>query len=531
MLGDARNQTRWCLNIIDSVSKYPDIVLLSQFIPPMDASPTDANRRTLDTYTPTHPVIAVDLDGTLTLTDTLHESVLRLLRDNPAQALALPFWLLQGKAAFKAKVADRVSLDVTTLPYNTNLINWLQEERTAGTLIVLCTATHQKVAQAVADHWGLFDEVIASDGTTNNAGATKRATLEARYGEKGYAYAGNSAADVDVWAGARHAIVVNASDETARRASQVATVSTIFPPQPVTLTHWTQMLRVHQWLKNLLLFVPLLAAHRIGDLQSLSALILAFASFSLCASAVYMANDLVDLECDRNHPRKRNRPFACAAIPITSGLLLAPLLAMASLVLGLVVGAAFTAWLGVYFLLTGTYSLWLKRLVLVDCLTLAALYTLRITAGAAAVATTPSFWLLAFSVFIFLSLAFVKRYAELLVQAQAGQSHSHGRGYTVADAPLVQTLGIAAGYAAVLVLALYIHGETVITLYAQPELIWFAVPLMLFWVSWVWMHAHRGQMHDDPIVFAMKDRSSLTVAVLLTVSFLLAINGIGNQPT
>ena len=481
----------------------------------------------MEPHTTTDTVIAVDLDGTLTLTDTLHESALCLLRDRPVNVLALPFWLLGGKAALKARIADRVSLDVTNLPYNTALINWLKEERAAGKWIVLSTATDIRVAQAIANHLGLFDEVLASDGTTNNAGANKRAALEAKYGVKGYDYAGNSAADIAVWAGARQAIVVNASDAINKRASQVATVAKVFPPQAVTLSHWLKMLRVHQYLKNLLLFVPLLAAHQIGNFQSLSTLILAFVSFSLCASAVYMANDLLDLESDRKHPRKRHRPFACAAVPIKAGVILAPLFAIASLILGLVVGAAFTAWLVVYFLLTCAYSLWLKRLALIDCLTLAALYTLRIIAGAAAVAITLSFWLLAFSVFIFLSLAFVKRYAELQVQAQAGNSHAHGRGYAVTDAPLLQTLGITAGYAAVLVLALYLHGETVVTLYAQPQLIWFAVPLMLFWVSWVWMKAHRGEMHDDPIVFAIKDKASLAVATLITISFLLATKGIG----
>ncbi len=482
----------------------------------------------METRTSTDTVIAIDLDGTLTLTDTLHESAVVLFRDTPVNILFLPFWLLGGKAALKAKVADLVSLDVSTLPYNTALIDWLKEERATGKSIVLCTASNEHVAQAIADHLSIFDEVMASDCKTNNAGTNKRAALEAKYGAKGYDYAGNSEADLDVWAGARQAIVVNASDPVTKQAAQVATVSKVFQPQTVTLSNWLKMLRVHQWLKNLLLFVPLLAAHQMGNLQSLGTLILAFVSFSLCASAVYMANDLLDLESDRKHPRKRLRPFACAALPIKVGIMLAPSFAIASLLLGLVVSTAFTGWLLVYFLLTCAYSLCLKRLVLIDCLTLAGLYTVRIVAGAAAVAIALSFWLLAFSVFIFLSLAFVKRYAELQVQAEAGNSHAYGRGYAVTDAPLVQTLGITAGYAAVLVLALYLHGETVGTLYAQPVFIWFAVPLMLFWVSWVWLKAHRGQMHDDPIVFVIKDKSSLAVAALMAVSFLLATKGIGN---
>ena len=470
-------------------------------------------------------VIAVDLDGTLTLSDTLHETAVRLLRDMPTRVLLLPIWLCNGKASLKAKLTEHVQIDVATLPYNTQVIEWLVKERTAGKRIVLCTAADRRIASAISEHLGIFDDVIASDGTTNLAGSNKRAALDNAFGENGWDYAGNSRADLAVWSGARQAIVVNANESIEHEAAKVASVAKVFPPKSITAQHWRKMLRVHQWLKNLLLFVPLLAAHEL-ELDSLLTLLLAFVSFSLCASAVYIANDLIDLESDRKHPRKRNRPFASADVPIKVGVVLAPIFAITSLILGLVVGTVFAAWLIAYFLLTCAYSLWLKRLALIDCLTLAALYTLRIIAGAAAVAVTLSFWLLAFSVFIFLSLAFVKRYAELQVQAAAGSSHAHGRGYAVADAPLLQTLGISAGYAAVLVLALYLHGETVVTLYKQPELIWLAVPLMLFWVSWVWIKAHRGEMHDDPIVFAVKDKASLTVAVLTVLSFVLATKGI-----
>jgi 4-hydroxybenzoate polyprenyltransferase len=473
------------------------------------------------------PIIAVDLDGTLTLTDTLHESAAQLVRDNPLYLFVLPFWLMGGKAQLKAKVAERVELDVSILPYNQDLIDYLKEQKAAGSKLVLCTATNERIARSVAQYLPIFDDVMASDQNTNIKSATKRKALDDKFGLKGYDYAGNSSDDIAVWQGARHAIVVNASAAVLDKAKTAANVIKIFPANAAGLTAYRKMFRVHQWLKNLLLFVPLLAAHQISNLQSLSTLLLAFVSFSLCASAVYIANDLLDLESDRRHPRKRLRPFAAATIPMTYGVVLAPLFALMSLLIGLMVGATFTAWLVIYFVLTCAYSLLLKRLALIDCLTLAALYTLRIIAGAAAVAVSLSFWLLAFSVFIFLSLAFVKRYAELQVQLKEGNTHAHGRGYSVSDAPIVQTLGIASGYAAVLVLALYLHSETVTQLYVQPELIWFTVPLMLFWVSWVWMKAHRGQMHDDPIVFAIKDKSSLVVALLIVASFVLATKGIG----
>lgn len=286
-------------------------------------------------------------------------------------------------------------------------------------------------------------------------------------------------------------------------------------------------MRVHQWLKNALLFVPLLAAYQIGNVASLITLSVAFFAFSLCASAVYITNDLFDLESDRQHPRKRLRPFASGSVPISYGIALIPALLLVSFGFALWVGEIFAAWLALYLTVTFAYSVFLKRLVLIDCLVLAMLYTLRIIAGAAAVSIDLSFWLLAFSIFMFSSLAFVKRYAELQVQEQSGNNHAHGRDYSVSDAPLIQILGIAAGYAAVVIMAFYVHGETATLLYRQPQLIWPSVPLLLFWVSWVWMVAHRGQMHDDPLVFAIKDKASLAVAALIAISFGVAKTGLG----
>ena len=474
----------------------------------------------------TEKVIAVDLDGTLTLADTLHESVLALLREKPLLMFALPFWLVGGRAGFKATVARYVELDVTTLPYNQPLIDWLKEERACGKKIVLCSAANKHVAQAVANHLQLFDDVIASDAVENIKSTNKRKALDERFGVEGYDYVGNSSDDIEVWAGAKHAIVVNASRAVHEKAAQVTAVSQSFPSLGVTLSDWRRAIRVHQWLKNLLIFVPLLAAHQFGNTPSLFILILAFFSLSLCASSVYITNDLLDLESDRRHPRKKNRPFASAKLSVKSGAVLAPLLLVFSLVLGLMVNTAFLAVLILYFLLTTFYSLALKRIVLVDCLTLATLFTLRIFAGAVAVSVPLSFWLIAFSVFIFLSLAFVKRYAELLVQIQAGNNHAHGRGYLVTDAPLLQTLGIAAGYSSVLVLALYLNDETVSALYVQPLWIWITIPLLLFSISWVWLKANRGEMHDDPIVFAVKDKSSLIVACLIVIVCVCAAVGV-----
>ncbi|WP_374089068.1 UbiA family prenyltransferase [Methylomicrobium lacus] len=455
-----------------------------------------------------HPLV-VDLDGTLIRTDMLHESALKVLRDGPCNILRIPFWLARGKAALKRRLADRTLFDPASLPYNHELLDWLKQQRTQGRKLILCTASDLSIATAISDHLGVFDEVMASNGINNLAGKHKAEALEQRFGPAGFDYAGNSRADLPVWQSARRAIIVNASTDLIQKAKAFCEVEQIFPSPSINLNSLRRVLRAHQWLKNLLLFVPLFAAHQFTNLGAWPALILAFFSFSLCASSVYIVNDLLDLESDRLHPRKCNRPFASGVVPVWMGVALAPLLLLVSLGLGQQAGGTFLPWLEFYFVLTCAYSFGLKRLILLDCLTLAMLYTLRIISGASAAGLGLSYWLLAFSVFMFLSLAFVKRYAELEVQLLNGKQQAHGRGYYTSDAPLVQTLGITSGYAAVLVLALYLNSEAVVKLYRTPECIWGAVPVMLFWISWMWMQAHRGNMHDDPLVFAVKDKASL----------------------
>lgn len=471
------------------------------------------------TVAPQLQTIVVDLDGTLVLTDTLHESAMQLLRDNALRVFQIPLWLSKGKAQLKQKLAQAVDLNPQTLPYNRPLIDWIEQKRREGNRMVLCTAADQSIARNVADHLQCFDDVIASDGQRNLAGAAKKAALDAAYGQNRYLYVGNSSDDLHVWQGAPSAVVVNATPRVLAQAKQITQVEQHFPRPAVGLSVWRKVFRVHQWLKNALLFVPLMAAHQLHDANAIGLLLLAFLSFSLCASSVYITNDLMDLESDRQHPRKRSRPFASGMVPIATGLVLAPICLGLSMALATQVNAAFTNWLIVYFVLTFAYSVKLKKLVLLDCMTLAALYTLRVIAGAAVVSIELSFWLLAFSIFIFLSLAFVKRYAELQVQFTEGKKKAHGRGYYVDDVSIVQTMGVSAGNAAVLVLALYLNGESAKTLYHTPEIIWGAIPLMLFWISWVWMKAHRGQMNDDPMVFAVKDKVSWLVMIGIGLSF------------
>ncbi|MDO9451341.1 MAG: UbiA family prenyltransferase [Stagnimonas sp.] len=307
--------------------------------------------------------LVVDLDGTLIHSDTLHESSIKFLKDSPASVFLIPFWLAAGKVNLKRQIADRTTLDVKTLPYNEAFMCWLRNQRSAGRYITLCSATHRSIAQSVADHLQLFDEVIATENDINLSGERKAAALRARYGEKGFAYAGNAVSDIKVWEIAAEVIVVNAEKDLLALARKRFEVTEVFHAPVVQLATWRKAVRLHQWLKNLLLFLPLLAAHQILNLEAWGILCIAFFAFSLCASAVYLANDLLDLESDRLHPRKKHRPFASGALPLWTGVALVPVLLTASFGLASFLNAAFLGWLAAYFLLTCFYSWTLKRLI------------------------------------------------------------------------------------------------------------------------------------------------------------------------
>ncbi|HET6655094.1 MAG TPA: UbiA family prenyltransferase [Gammaproteobacteria bacterium] len=489
------------------------------------AAGTDADRGagTGDAPTATAAIpLCIDLDGTLIRSDVLVESALALLARNPLYAFTMLWWLRRGRAYAKQQVARRVDLAVARLPYDTALMDWLRSQRGQRKL-VLCTASDRRYADAVAAHVGLFDEVLASDGRTNLSGSRKAAALTARYGERQFDYAGNERADLAVWRHARRAVVVGAGNGLERAAAATCSVERSFPPATSRLRAAAKALRPHQWLKNLLVFVPLLAAHRFFDGGALTATALAVTSFCLCASGTYLLNDLLDLDADRSHPRKRRRPFASGSLPLTVGLVGAPLLTVAAFALSLAITPVFAFTLLCYFALTLSYSLQLKRIAMLDVIVLAGLYTVRIIGGAAAMAQELSFWLLAFAMFVFLSLAMLKRYAELHDLRAQGGSLASGRGYDVEDLALVQSLGAAAGYVSVLVLALYINSGASQSLYTRPAVLWLLCPLLLYWISRAWAIAHRGAMHDDPLVFAATDRVSLVTIVLAALTVVAAL--------
>ncbi len=460
--------------------------------------------------------LVVDLDGSLIRSDILHESCVQLFALQPLRIFQLPGWLARGKAALKTALADAVDLDVSQLPINEMVLDFLRAEKAGGRRIILASASHRRHVQAFAEHLGLFDGILATEGEINLAGACKARKLVEQFGTGGFDYIGDSDADLEVWRHARHAYAVNPSAQLERKLRAIHPDAMLIRGEAPQARDYLRALRPHQWAKNTLLFLPMLAAHAITA-ENLLRLLPAFIGFCLVASAVYLLNDLIDLPNDRDHHSKRLRPLASGAVPILHAALLCPALLAAGLASAVFVSASCLALISAYFLLTTAYSLYLKRLAIIDAMTLAGLYTLRVFTGAIVLDLPISPWMLAFCLFLFLSLALVKRYTELDARARRRKTTIAGRGYLVEDMPLIEVLAGASGYAAVVVLALYVNAPVVSALYLHPEGLWLICLLLLYWISRILLLAHRGQMHDDPVVFALKDWGSLITALLCAV--------------
>jgi 4-hydroxybenzoate polyprenyltransferase/phosphoserine phosphatase len=464
----------------------------------------------------------VDLDGTLLRTDLLLESFLELIKQNLLYLLLIPLWLLRGKAALKREIARRVQLRVELLPWNADLLAYLREQKSRGRRLVLISAADQLLVEAVAAHLDLFDAAIGSDGQHNCGGAAKQQRIAAEAPR--YVYGGDRAVDIAVWRHAAAAIAVDVTPALRQRLAALVPIEAEFPRRGSRWRASLRAMRLHQWLKNLLVLLPLALAHELGNSALLLQALLAFVSFGLCASSVYVLNDLLDLPSDRAHHSKHRRPFASGELPLLYGLLLSPLLLVLAFALASTLpGCAFVGVLALYYLCTGLYSFVLKRIMLVDVIVLAGLYTLRIIAGAAAVGVALSFWLLAFSMFLFFSLAVVKRYTELDHLQKAGVAQSHGRGYLAQDLPMMALFGSASALMSVMVFALYINNEDTRDQYATPELLWLLCPLLLYLITRIWLLAARGQVAEDPIVYAIRDRTSQALMLVGAMLLWLAI--------
>ncbi|MER2512180.1 MAG: UbiA family prenyltransferase [Nitrosomonas ureae] len=468
-----------------------------------------------------HLPLVVDLDGTLTPTDTLVESVIKLVKQSPLNLLRLPAWLVAGRAGFKDAIAEHISISPEHLPYCEPLLDYLREEKAKGRQIVLGTAAHKSIANRVSTHLGLFDKVLATGANDNLKGAAKLHAIQQIVGDA-FVYAGDSRADLPIWKAARAAILVGVAPNTAAMVRREVPIEREFPKERGGLRIWLRALRAHQWLKNLLLFVPTLTAFSFLDAEKLTTMVVAFVAFSCAASATYIVNDLWDLENDRTHPRKCLRPFANAKLPIIDGLVVAGAALALALVMAFAVSKSFLLMLILYLVLTSAYSWVLKEYVLIDVLTLSLLYTLRILAGSVAIEVTTSFWLLAFSVFVFLSLALVKRCAELVSLEQSGVQVTKGRDYRVTDLVVLWPLGVGAALSAVVVFGLFISAPETQERYATPHLLWLVAIGLTYWLARLWVKTSRGEMHDDPVVYAIKDHASRVTVLSMIVVVLIA---------
>lgn len=469
--------------------------------------------------------LCVDLDGTLIRSDIMVESFVRAVKLYPWIMLLIPFWLMKGKHTLKYQLAIRSSIDVTRLPYITDFLEYIKLEKVNGRELLLVTGSQKKYAQMIADHLGIFSEVLSTDDTTNLTGKNKAALLLEKFGKGNFDYAGNEEKDKYIWEISRKSIVVNASNSTLKIAQQCSEVKQEFSHQKPGIKKVLKAIRLHQWTKNALIMVPLLAAHKMADMQAIYVTMIAFLSFSLCASATYIVNDLFDLDADRAHKTKCNRPFASGDLSVLSGLILSFALMMLSFVLLIFINWQFSLVLLVYIITTLAYSFKLKSVPIIDVIMLAGLYTTRVVAGAIAINVKISFWLLAFSVFIFLSLAIVKRVSELLNLIADNKHDIKGRGYTVHDIEILKSMGTGSGYLSVLVMALYLNSPMVTQHYSAPDFLWAICPLILFWISRVWLITARRMMNEDPIVFAIKDKVSWLIGGLSLLTVVLASLG------
>ncbi|MEX0964539.1 MAG: UbiA family prenyltransferase [Pseudohongiellaceae bacterium] len=467
------------------------------------------------------PTLYVDLDGTLIKTDLLFESLLLLLKKNPLQALMIPFWLIKGKANLKHQLAKRVDVPVKLLPLNPEFHSYLQEEVENGRNIVLISASSQILVRKVSDHLGLFIDAMGSDEDHNLRSKNKLTRIIQLNPVGGFIYAGNSLHDIPVWLEANEVILVNCDKSLADKLPH-ENVRHFDAPKSSIRKFW-QAMRPHQWLKNVLIFLPLILSHQLNQPNLLLQACIAFLSFSLVASSVYLLNDMLDLNSDRQHQSKCQRPFASGDLSLVYGYIGAPLLLLLGFCIALVLPAAFIAVLFGYWLLTTLYSLLLKSLFLVDVLTLACLYTWRIIAGSAAIAVVTTYYLLAFSFFLFLGLAMVKRYTEFLNLQNQGKSSVAGRGYDVNSLRTLAVVGGASSMVSVAVFAFYINAPATTQLYGHPIVLWAICPLLVYLLWRIWSLARQGLLHEDPVLFAITDRRSQVIAGLSGLLVWLAI--------
>lgn len=465
----------------------------------------------------------VDLDGTLIKSDLLLESILLLIKRNPLSAFMVPLWLLKGRANLKHQLAKRVDIPYQLLPQNPEFHTYIKQQDEAGRDIVLISASNQQQVREISDHWGVFIDAVGSDEQVNLKAETKLLRIMELNQQSEFSYAGNSSADIPIWQEADEVVMVNCAESLARKLKHKNDSIMRFDSSESNLHRFFLAMRPHQWLKNGLLFLPLILSHQVDQSALLLQAFIGFVSFCLCASSVYFLNDMLDLNSDRQHQSKRFRPFAAGHLPLIYGFLGVPLLLIAAFAVALLLPGEFIRILFLYWVLTTLYSFYLKRLIIIDVLTLATLYTLRIVAGSAAISVVTTVWLLSFSFFLFLGLAIVKRFVEYSNLLMMEKTNTEGRGYTTASLKMLSIAGICSSLIAVAVFAVYINAPDTTELYANPQLLWLICPLLLVLLGRIWRFAQKGKLDEDPVLFAVSDHPSQGITLLCGLLVWLAI--------
>jgi 4-hydroxybenzoate polyprenyltransferase len=469
--------------------------------------------------------LIIDLDGCLIRSDLLLETALAYLSPNPLRMFQLFGWALKGRANLKRQLAHAAGLDLQLIPVNDDVVAFAESAKASGRQVYLATAADELLAIKIGTRFDFLDGVIASDGTRNLKGRHKCEELRARF-PHGFDYVGDGNADLPIWQEARKVIVVEPNGGLRRAVGALKKpTETLERPQP----EWQALVkacRLHQWAKNTLVFVPALLSGQIADPPVLLACTLAFFALGLVASGTYLVNDLLDLSHDRRHPSKRQRPLASGELSMHSAIIAVPALIGGGLAVGALLSLYAALALLTYLGLTLAYSLRIKREPILDTLTLAGLFTLRLVLGIS-VAGVVAPWLLVFSMFLFTSLSLAKRCAEIQSMAKSGATSIAGRGYLVSDEPFVLSLGLATGTGSILIMVLYLIFDAFNReFYANPHWLW-GIPVVLFlWVTHIWLVGHRGKLDDDPVAYAVKDRKSLFLGSVAAGAFACAWTGV-----
>ncbi|WP_373414940.1 UbiA family prenyltransferase [Ensifer aridi] len=477
----------------------------------------------LDCFDRQLPLVC-DLDGTLIKSDSLHENLFDALFHSPRQLLrTIPNWF-KGRAALKEALANVRSIEPQLLPYREQMLELIRRAQSAGRETYLVTAADQSIANDVISYLGSFDGAKGSNGSLNLKSRRKLQWLQESFPE-GFIYAGDSAADLPIWEAASGAVLVGNGVKFENQVREAGVkVRTLSPEKRYPVKDWLSELRIHQWSKNLLIFLPLFLGRIVDDFHAVLKTTAGFLAFGLIVSATYIINDLADLEADRAHATKRFRAIAAGRISVISGFLACLFMLAAGIGMALLLDHQFALVVSVYLALTLAYSLRLKRVALLDVTVIGALFTLRVVMGQVLNGLAFSPWLLSFSAMFFISLALAKRHVEAMRACSVGKDVIEGRGYLPDDWPLTLGYGLASTSASIVIMLLFLALEPRVTqLYHNPAWLYVAPLGVSIWLQRIWLLSHRMELHDDPIVFALNDKTSWFVGALIASAFVMAM--------